>query len=56
MTAALAAMNTEDLMIGTPAAPTARGVDYFIFQIDPGPRIVGEKSQLHLQTPNGRVT
>jgi hypothetical protein len=35
MTAALAAMNAEDFMIGAPAAPTALGVDYLIFQIDP---------------------
>lgn len=35
MTAALAAMNAEDFMIGAPAAPTALGVDYLIFQTDP---------------------
>ena len=36
MTAALAPINA-DFMIGTPAAPTALGVDYLIFEIDPGP-------------------
>jgi len=51
MTAALAAMNAEDFMIGTPPAPTALGVDYLIVQIDPDPGIVGEKSRLYLQTP-----
>jgi hypothetical protein len=34
MIAALAAMNAEDFMIGTPAASTSLGVNYLIFQID----------------------
>ena len=35
MTPALAAINAEDFIIGTPAGPTALGMDYLIFQIDP---------------------
>ena len=42
MTAALAAMNAEDFMIGTPAAPSALGVDYLIFQIDPDPGLLAK--------------
>jgi hypothetical protein len=45
MTAALAAMNAEDFMIGTPAAPTALGVDYFIPPNRPDPGLLAKSRQ-----------